>query len=411
MSIRGVTISSLLSGTHDETDGAGTNGGVNREDSNNSKPNNSNGNSVKNLVSMFQPNIKIGGPESPMVIIDDDPPTIPDLPYHKETSVGTVNIAPKIKSNPNPVDLSKQIKKFQTDFQFDIPNKASISSIMNVDAPPPQVISSPTPIAPAVAPKSPKKKVQKKEVKKPPTKDKKEPAKRKAEPKKLSTNKKAKTTPEPKPVKPVEVINLPPPELIDINGPKEPSPDKPVEKPKDNREPPKELELGKKEEIKELPIIALNIPLLDPKKPQPGQAEVVVNVLKLAEDKYGWSTVHPNAKSALEVLDDSDDDLEEDDKDDEDEKEEKEKPEKPEEKEKEKEKDGKEKKELTEEQLVRQHETRMNRKVGKYDYLDPFIDDNELELEEGITSTKEGFFVYWGPIVDDRAKKPTKGKR
>jgi hypothetical protein len=44
----------------------------------------------------------------------------------------------------------------------------------------------------------------------------------------------------------------------------------------------------------------------------------------------------------------------------------------------------------------------MNRKVGKYDYEDPFIDDEELQWEEEITSTKDGFFVYWGPLVDDR---------
>ena len=44
----------------------------------------------------------------------------------------------------------------------------------------------------------------------------------------------------------------------------------------------------------------------------------------------------------------------------------------------------------------------MIRKVGKYEFEDPFIDDQELQMEEEISSTKEGFFVYWGPLVDDR---------
>ncbi|KAG5420624.1 HPC2 [Candida metapsilosis] len=173
----------------------------------------------------------------------------------------------------------------------------------------------------------------------------------------------------------------------------------------------KEKEQDKDKDKAEPPIVALNIPLLDPKDPQPGKAEVVVNVLKLAEDKYGWSVMHPKAKSAIEVIDDMIDD--EDDEDDDDDL-----------------ADDQDKapappqsnnsvlpvaprgKELTEEQLVRQHEIRMIRKVGKYDFEDPFIDDVELQMEEDISSTKEGFFVYWGPLVDDRSsnKKAIKKK-
>ncbi|CAK7892810.1 hypothetical protein CAAN1_08S04236 [[Candida] anglica] len=144
----------------------------------------------------------------------------------------------------------------------------------------------------------------------------------------------------------------------------------------------------------EAPIIALNIPLLDPKNPKPGQAQVVVNVLKLAEEKYGWAVMHPNAKSAIDLMDDIMDDDE--DAADEDDDEEKAAPTLNEEVSK------KDTPELTEEQLVRQHEVKMNRKVGKYDYEDPFIDDVELQWEEEITSTKDGFFVYWGPLVEDR---------
>ena len=162
----------------------------------------------------------------------------------------------------------------------------------------------------------------------------------------------------------------------------------------------------------EKPIIALHIPLLDPKDPKPGQAEAVVNVLKLAEEKYGWAAMHPNAKSALEMMDeiveDEDDGVEE-------------------EVEEEEVADGEEQasqnpskrkrrendEELNEEELARRHEIKMNRKVGKYDYEDPFIDDEELQWEEEITSTKEGFFVYWGPLADDKnkSKKGTSKKK
>lgn len=169
----------------------------------------------------------------------------------------------------------------------------------------------------------------------------------------------------------------------------------------------KDKESKEKEPPQERPVIALDIPLLDPKDPQPGQAEVVINVLKLAEDKYGWNVIHPNAKSAIELMDeilDDDDDGEDDDDDDLQVVDEK----------------GnvqKKKDELTEEQKLKKHETKMNRKVGKYDYEDPFIDDEELQWEEEITTTKEGFFVYWGPLVEDKtstsiAKKTTgKGKK
>ncbi|KAI5962363.1 HPC2 [Candida pseudojiufengensis] len=157
----------------------------------------------------------------------------------------------------------------------------------------------------------------------------------------------------------------------------------------------------------ETPIIALNIPLLDPKNPQPGKAEVVVNVLKLAEEKYGWSTIHPNAKSAIDIIDDMIDDEEDDDQvdDDNDDDDEKEKPTSHQQQQQ-------KGKELTEEQLVRQHEIKMIRKVGKYDFEDPFIDDFELQMEEEISTTKEGFFVYWGPLIDDRtsSKKSSKKK-
>ncbi|ODV69001.1 histone promoter control 2 [Hyphopichia burtonii NRRL Y-1933] len=169
----------------------------------------------------------------------------------------------------------------------------------------------------------------------------------------------------------------------------------------------KEEEKEKEKAKVEPPIISLNIPLIDPNNPKPGQSEVIINVLKLAEDKYGWSTIHPNAKSAIDLMDemiDEDEDIIEEDEDDdlhivESNSTEKQIPANTQASKQKK----KEDEELTEEQLVRQHEVKMIRKVGKYDYEDPFIDDEELQWEEEISSTKEGFFVYWGPLVDDRS--------
>lgn len=195
--------------------------------------------------------------------------------------------------------------------------------------------------------------------------------------------------------------------------------DTPVSK-KEERPTLKEKEKEKEKEKPEPPIIALNIPLLNPKDPQPGKAEVIVNVLKLAEEKYGWGIMHPKSKSAIDVIDDMIDDEDDDDNEDDDdiiEIVENQPPPSPlpsQQTQQSKLASGvngssgvslnqqQKGKELTEEQLYRQHEVKMIRKVGKYDFEDPFIDDQELQMEEEISSTKEGFFVYWGPLVDDR---------
>lgn len=146
-----------------------------------------------------------------------------------------------------------------------------------------------------------------------------------------------------------------------------------------------------------LPVIVLDIPLLDPKDPKPGQAEVVVHVMKMAEEKYGWNAMHPNSKSAIDLLDEM---LEDEDDGEEDEEEEPAAID-------DKAAVGKKKDEPTKEKKKKK-EPKVNRKVGKYDCDDPFIDDTELQWEEEITTTKEGFFVYWGPLVDDRATGPTR---
>lgn len=203
-----------------------------------------------------------------------------------------------------------------------------------------------------------------------------------------------------------------------IEGNKEPKQEETQISKKEEKPTPREKE--KEKEKPEPPIIALNIPLLNPKDPQPGKAEVIVNVLKLAEEKYGWGIMHPKSKSAIDVMDDMIDDEDDDDNEDDDdiiEIVENQPPPSPlpsHQIQQSKLAQGangnsgtslnqqQKGKELTEEQLYRQHEVKMIRKVGKYDFEDPFIDDQELQMEEEISSTKEGFFVYWGPLVDDR---------
>ena len=361
------------------------------------------------------------------------------------------------KSTKSSTFLSEHIKRFQTSFQIPTlapsPSKTSIKSIINADsdsevieissrdstpipANAPATNSNPTPPAKRKPAKkkddagSKRKKVEPKKLDKD---GKPEPKKSKSRRKTPEANKALDTGPTPHPLLPTLTtekstttsrVKLLAPTIVDLlNDPRDENPN--TESPnaktkksepateKDKEEKEKEKEKREKEraereraekekvEKEKVPplIIALNVPLLDPKDPKPGQSEVVVNVLKLAEEKYGWSALHPNAKSAIDIMDDildEDDDAMEEDEDDDDDEEEKSK--------KKKDDEG-----LTEEQLVRQHEIRMNRRVGKYDYEDPFIDDIELHMEEEITTTKEGFFVYWGPIVDDRSSSSKKG--
>ena len=55
-------------------------------------------------------------------------------------------------------------------------------------------------------------------------------------------------------------------------------------------------------------------------------------------------------------------------------------------------------KELTEEQLYRQHEVKMIRKVGKYDFEDPFIDDQNYKWKKRFhPQKKDSLFIgdHW----------------
>ncbi|KAI0463917.1 hypothetical protein LJB42_002926 [Komagataella kurtzmanii] len=144
----------------------------------------------------------------------------------------------------------------------------------------------------------------------------------------------------------------------------------------------------------EEPVVALNILLSDSDKPNPGSAQLVFNLMKVCEEKYGFKAMHPNAKFVVES-DEDDDDIAEDDE--------------------QTETDTKEVASpppaipktpvaapIREDYNDAERRLRnQNRKIGKYDIMDPFIDDSELQFEEERAATKDGFFVYYGPLIEE----------
>lgn len=48
----------------------------------------------------------------------------------------------------------------------------------------------------------------------------------------------------------------------------------------------------------------------------------------------------------------------------------------------------------------RPHPLKGKSRIGKYDIEDPFIDDSELLWEEQRAATRDGFFVYFGPLIE-----------
>lgn len=55
---------------------------------------------------------------------------------------------------------------------------------------------------------------------------------------------------------------------------------------------------------------------------------------------------------------------------------------------------------LTSSPKKRSHPNKGKNLIGKYDTEDPFIDDSELAWEEQRAATKDGFFVYFGPLIE-----------
>lgn len=416
---------------------------------------------LQNLVSQFQTSVDMSpnSAQSPIIIdeVDDSPSgsevvivddkdkraNLPMLPasFKKATSVAYQ----PLQMTTGKTGILDRIKNFQTSFKLGNgennensgsgtpiqplapwpqaiklnPSKTSITSIINAEDESASLSLQEKKRKTQVKSEGPSKKAKPETLKKTNKNEGKQETTPASAPKKLSSKPKKRTPdisslielkPDKGPIHPTATTDkakstkqqplLEKPSIVDVRKESPTSP----EETSDGKLQPKDgpAEDKKEKQQAEMPVIALNIPLLDPRDPKPGQAEVVVNVLKLAEDKYGWNVIHPNAKSAIdlmdEMLEDEDDGADEDEDDDLQVVEDKGAP------------PQKKAEELTEEQRARKHETRMNRKVGKYDYEDPFIDDEELQWEEEITTTKEGFFVYWGPLVEDRSSTTTNKK-
>jgi len=161
------------------------------------------------------------------------------------------------------------------------------------------------------------------------------------------------------------------------------------------------LDFGKAEPGSELvaPSIVLNIPL------SIGENNKYVNFMRMAEEQYGWDALHPRqaeakarkariaaAASALEKTDSSreDEDMSSDDSDHDDSNVEMggmsgaDKP------------DGKPIKK------------KRQFKEDEYDKDDGFVDDSEMLWEEQAAASRDGFFVYSGPLVPEPVKELTK---
>lgn len=124
------------------------------------------------------------------------------------------------------------------------------------------------------------------------------------------------------------------------------------------------------------PTIRLDVPL---KTPSEG---IVIDFMRMAEEKYGFDTVHPEVKAAaLDLVgdDEDNDEMEEEEVD-----------------------LGAAENGATPGTANSTAKKPKNRgKIeGKYDLNDPFIDDSEMLWEEQAASTKDGFFVYSGALFN-----------
>lgn len=122
---------------------------------------------------------------------------------------------------------------------------------------------------------------------------------------------------------------------------------------------------------------------------------VVVDFMRLAEKKYGYDKVHPYAaQNALDLARGDLNDMDDDDE------------------------DGVILVDGTNSDKEGPTNVNTNNKKanaaanrakieGKYDLNDPFIDDSEMLWEEQAVSTKDGFFVYSGPLEEDEDQNDT----
>jgi hypothetical protein len=130
--------------------------------------------------------------------------------------------------------------------------------------------------------------------------------------------------------------------------------------------------------------VFLWVPLITPDSDD--APNVIIDFMRQAEEKYGYEALHPDARNALDILNDADEnDLDDDEADDIDLMAD----------------SGGQASTQKPSAAATQPAKNRGRVEGKYDLADPFIDDSELLWEEQAASTKDGFFVYSGPLVQE----------
>ncbi|SCU83856.1 LAME_0C07008g1_1 [Lachancea meyersii CBS 8951] len=143
------------------------------------------------------------------------------------------------------------------------------------------------------------------------------------------------------------------------------------------------------------PVIIVDVPLypVESNDYLDENGQVVFNFYKLVQDKFGHSgKTKRNLMSDLNGGDEDDEDVAEVDDDDGIEEEEDE------------DVDLEEKNTNSTAPVAspkkKSHPMKGRSLIGKYDTEDPFIDDSELLWEEQRVATKDGFFVYFGPLIE-----------
>ncbi|KAK1658802.1 hypothetical protein BDP55DRAFT_733767 [Colletotrichum godetiae] len=157
------------------------------------------------------------------------------------------------------------------------------------------------------------------------------------------------------------------------------------------------LDFGRAETGKEYkaPDIVLDIPI------KPGDTNIYVNVMRMAEEKYGWDALHPRlaekrdrkariaaASAALEKTasgQESGDEMSED---------------------SDKEASNVEMGGMTSgaDLPEKPKKKKRNFKEDEYDKDDDFVDDSEMLWEQQAAASRDGFFVYSGPLVPEVEK-------
>jgi len=112
-----------------------------------------------------------------------------------------------------------------------------------------------------------------------------------------------------------------------------------------------------------------------------GENNKYVNFAKLAEERYGWAALNPKLAKARQMMDSGDEMM----------------------------LDGSESESNVDMagpgDSTAEPKKRAKRKNHDiYDKNDPFIDDSEMLWEEQAAASKDGFFVYSGPLVPEGEK-------